>query len=151
MFSRRIGMASDGDGSCVQHGCDMGTALIVKHQLAAKDYSLEGPFEFARPPLTQKHKLKVRSYALKSPTVSTKAGRHPKIPVRTRQKLIAALARWLRRWRTKNPNRPIFQTSPAVKNELRRLANKAGLTTVSDYLLQRQIASPAFRKWKAKN
>jgi hypothetical protein len=148
MFSRRIGMASDGDGGCTRHGCDMGTALIVKHQLTAKDYSLEGPFEFARPPLTQKHKLKVKSYATKPPTVSTKAGRHPKISATTKKKLIAALIRWLRRWRTKNPNRPIFQTTPATKNELRRLANKAGLTAVSDYTLQRQIASPAFRMWK---
>src|SRR6516164_2201676 len=147
MFSRGISMASDGAGGCARHGCNMGTALIVKHQLAAKDYLLASPV-FGRPPLTPRvdHVLTATSYSVKSPWV----GRPAKISAATKRKLIAALVRWLRRWRTKNPNRPIFQTSPAVKNELRRLANKAGLTTVSDYLLQRQIASPAFRKWKAK-
>jgi len=144
-------MTSDADGSCVQHGCDMGTALIVKHQLAAKDYSLEGPFEFARPPLTQKHKLKVKSFVTKPPTVSPKAGRHPKISAATRNQLIAATARWLPQKQAESPHKRIFQTTPAVKRYLRNLANKAGLTTVSDYILQRQIASPAFRKWKAKN
>jgi hypothetical protein len=159
-------MALDGDGSCTRHGCDMGTgskALIVKHQLIAKDYSLgssrgtlpaavasslcrSAPV-FARPPLTPRvdHVLTVKPYSVKNLWV----GRPAKTSARARQKVIAALIRWLRRWRAKYPNRPIYQDTPVTMNELRRLATKAGLTA-SDYTLKRQIASPAFRKWKGK-
>jgi hypothetical protein len=143
-------MASDGDGSCAQHGCDMGTgskSLIVVHQLTAKDYSLEGPLEFVQPPLTPQV-----AHVLTAKCLSTKrlwSGRPPKMLDRTKRKLIAALIPWLRKKQAENPHK-LFQTTPAVKRYLRELANQAGLTTVSNYTLQRQIASPAFRKWKGK-
>jgi len=112
----------------------MGTALIVKHELVAKDFSLEEPLEFARPPLTQKHKLKVKkSYATKPSTVSPKVGRHPKIPADVEERMIAAVTDWISQ-----------VDRAALKKHVRELAKKEGVT-VSYSTLHRRIIKRAVR------
>jgi hypothetical protein len=123
----------------------MGTALIVKHELVAKDFSLEEPLEFARPPLTQKHKLKVKkSYATKPSTVSPKVGRHPKIPADVEERMIAAVTDWFTERRITNLRRISQVDRAALKKHVRELAKKEGVT-VSYSTLHRRIIKRAVR------
>src|SRR5262249_642147 len=139
--------------------CDIGRDMATKKKpkpitvkLSAESYLLGSP-EFARPALSQEHKLLSEDYLHRSPEFETpvarrgriiwgEPGRRRKIPEPAKSQLIAALKHWLEHKRATAARR-ILQKDPAVMEHVRHLAENAGVRA-SDTILLRQIIRPAF-------
>jgi len=145
-------------GVCPESGAPQTSKLVV-HELAAADYTL-GALDFDTPTLsTPITPLSVQGYVLISPVFDAptvlrgriiwgNVGRSSKIPNDLKLKWIAAVEQFVIE-KQATTCITIFQTTPAVLNFARGLADAAGIT-VSDTVLIRQVIRPAFKNIKLK-